>query len=50
MIFKVRFGKQIHLVNSTGKQKINQFLNFLPTVFKTIPERFTLSYLDEDGD
>lgn len=50
MIFKVVFGKQIHLVNSQDKQELNLLLKFIPTVFKGLPNRFTLTYLDEDGD
>jgi hypothetical protein len=50
MIFKVQFGKQIHLVNSNDKLRIDQFLTVLPSVFKTLPNKYSLSYLDEDGD
>jgi translation elongation factor P/translation initiation factor 5A len=50
MIFKVLFGKQIHLINSSDKLKIEQIFSILPTVFKSLPPRYSLSYLDEDGD
>jgi translation elongation factor P/translation initiation factor 5A len=50
MIFKVIFGSEIHIIKSTDKQKFQQFLSVLPTVFKSLPNRYKLSYLDEEGD
>lgn len=50
MIFKVAFGKQIHLINSQDKHKLAQLFNFIPSIFKSLPSRYTLTYLDEDGD
>jgi hypothetical protein len=46
MIFKVLFGKQIHLINSQDKLKIQQFLATLPTIFKGLPSRYALTYYD----
>lgn len=50
MIFKVIFGSEIHIVKSTDKPRFHQLLSFLPTVFKTLPSKFKLSYHDEEGD
>lgn len=50
MIFKVALGKQIHLINSQDKLKLQQILAFIPTIFKNLPRRYALTYLDEDGD
>jgi hypothetical protein len=50
MIFKVIFGNEIHIIKSTDKQQFHQFYSILPTVFKSLPSRFKLSYLDEEGD
>jgi PB1 domain len=50
MIFKIALGKQIHLINSQDKLKLQQILTFIPTIFKNLPRRYALTYLDEDGD
>lgn len=50
MIFKVIFGEEIHVLKSSNKQKFTEFLSTLPSVFKALPKRYKLSYLDEDGD
>lgn len=50
MIFKVFFGSEIHILKSLNKQKFTEFLQTLPSVFKTLPKRYKLSYLDDDGD
>ena len=50
MIFKVIFGSEIHILKSTDKQRFHQLLGSLPSVFKSLPARFKLSYLDEEGD
>jgi hypothetical protein len=50
MIFKIALGKQIHLINSQDKLKLQQLFTFIPTVFKNLPSRYALTYLDEDGD
>lgn len=50
MIFKVILGNEIHIIKSDDKKKFRQLLSFLPTVFKSLPRKFKLSYLDEEGD
>jgi hypothetical protein len=50
MIFKVIFGSEIHVVKSTNKEKFTQFIKLLPSLFKSLPAKFKLSYLDEEGD
>jgi hypothetical protein len=50
MIFKVILGNEIHIIKSDDKKKFHQLLSFLPTVFKSLPRKFKLSYFDEEGD
>jgi hypothetical protein len=50
MIFKVIFGKQIYLIKPTDKPRFEDFLSSVLSTFKALPNRFTFSYLDEDGD
>lgn len=50
MHFKVSFGKEIHIVNSEGRATFTDFKLCLPTIFKKLPDRFMLSYIDQDGD
>lgn len=50
MIFKVIFGKQIYLIKPTDKPRFEDFLSSVLGTFKALPNRFTFSYLDEDGD
>lgn len=50
MIFKVILNKEIHIVKSTDKPTLAELKKFLPSYFKKLPEKYILSYLDEDGD
>ena len=48
MIFKIVFGKEIHLLNS-----ITSFATLIDGIkasFKKLPSSFTISYADEEGD
>jgi hypothetical protein len=50
MIFKIALGKQIHIINSQDKLKISQLFTTIASIFKGLPNRYALTYLDEDGD
>ncbi len=50
MIFKVLYGKKIHLINSQDKSNIKQFSSAIANIFKELPSRYNMSYIDEDGD
>lgn len=38
------------MINCKDKPQISQFFALLPSVFRSLPKRYALSYLDEDGD
>ena len=50
MVFKLIYGKQIHLTSSQDKQQLPQLQAFIQSHFKTLPERYALTYIDEEGD
>jgi len=50
MILKVTFAKKTHLINITDKPNIADLYTAINLIFKSLPSRYTLSYLDEDGD
>lgn len=50
MLFKVSLSSEIHIVNSKDKASFHEFKTTLPKVFKKLPSRYSLTYVDEDGD
>jgi len=50
MILKVTFAKKTHLINIKDKPNIADLYTAINLIFKSLPSRYTLSYLDEDGD
>ena len=50
MFFKVVYGTEIHVMNSKEQITFEQLLKFIKSVFKKLPPRFTLTYLDSDQD
>lgn len=48
MIFKISFGKEIHILN----RQVNyiELISFIKQTFKKLPANFTLSYIDAEGD
>ena len=50
MIFKVILNKEIHIIKSTDKPTLAELKKFLPNYFKKLPQKYILSYLDEDSD
>ena len=50
MVFKLIYGKQIHLTGSQDKQELCQLRAFIQSHFKALPQKYALTYLDEEGD
>lgn len=50
MLFKVAHEKEIHVINSKDKSSLIELKKALPTVFKRLPEKYSLSYIDADKD
>lgn len=50
MFFKVVYGTEIHVMNSKEDVTYEQIQVFIKSVFKKLPARYTLTYLDSDQD
>lgn len=50
MLFKVTYEKEIHILKSVNTKNLQELQGAISKVFKQHPERFYLTYLDEDGD
>ena len=47
MVFKLIYGKQIHLTGTQDKQQLPQLRAFIEGHFKALPKHYSLTYLDE---
>lgn len=50
MILKVNYNKKTHLINTQDKPSIDDLKKSITQTFKSLPDRYALSYIDEDGD
>ena len=50
MFFKIAFGKEIHVMNPKDKTSLSQLEEFIRIVFKRLPPKYMLTYLDAEGD
>ena len=50
MLFKIIFGKEIHVMNPKDKSTLVQLKEFIRTVFKRLPSKYILTYTDAEGD
>jgi hypothetical protein len=50
MLFKVACGKEIHIINPKDKTNFAEFKKSIAIVFKKLPNKYNLTYLDEDAD
>ena len=48
MLLKIACGKEIHLYN--GETTIKALKAFSRKTFRNIPDHFSFSYVDEEGD
>ena len=48
MIFKIVYGKEIHVLNR--QVSFDELMAFVRSAFKKLPQNFTLSYIDAEGD
>jgi threonyl-tRNA synthetase len=50
MLFKLTFDKEIHIVNAAKADSLLKLKETIIQIFKQLPKRFYLTYLDEDSD
>lgn len=51
MFFKIALGKEIHVMNSKeNNASLTELKTFIKRVFKKLPQKFMLTYVDSDGD
>lgn len=50
MFFKIAFGKEIHVMNPKDKLTLSQLKEFIRKVFKRLPPKYMLTYIDAEGD
>lgn len=47
MFFKLTYGKEVHIYNPKDNPSLSGLKAYVKTAFKTLPEIFHFSYLDE---
>jgi len=50
MFFKIVFGKEIHVMNAKETTSLSELRSFVKGVFKRLPPKYMLSYIDNEGD
>ncbi len=51
MFFKISLGKEIHVMNSKESTvSLTELKDFIKKVFKKLPQKFMLTYVDNEGD
>ena len=51
MFFKVALGKEIHVMNAKeNNTTLAELKEFIKKVFKKLPSKFMLTYVDNEGD
>lgn len=50
MFFKIVFNKEVHILNPKVQPSFSDLQVYIKQVFKHVPSKFQLSYLDEEND
>ena len=50
MFFKIALGKEIHVMNPKEKTTLSELKTFIRSVFKRLPQKYMLTYMDQEGD
>jgi hypothetical protein len=50
MHFKVVYKKEIHMLTVKNMSTFSELESSIRTIFKNLPNKFTITYLDSDGD
>ena len=51
MFLKIALGKEIHVMNSKDSNvTLTELKDYIKKVFKKLPQKYMLTYIDDDGD